>query len=554
MSELNLIQMLGLLLGGLAIFLFGLQLMTAGLTAIAGARMQSLLGTLTANRFRGVLAGAGVTALLNSSTITTVLLVGFVSAGLMTVVQTVPMIMGANIGSTFTAQLIAFNLNAVTPFILGGGFFLQAFAKRELVRQIGGILLGFGLLFLGIHFMGEATRPLRTFEPFIDLMQEMRNPLVGILIGALFTAIVQSSAATLGIIIALASQGLMPLEAGIALVLGANVGTVGTALLSAIGKSAEALQVGLVHLVFNCVGVLLFVFFIPEFADLVRHISPSAPELDGVERLAAETPRQVANAHTIFSVGTAIVLIWFVGPLAWLAQFLAPSKSSGVPAAGDPVYLDEAALAVPAMALERVRLELTRLGGHVLDTVRRGASTVIDGTVDDIVVLLADDKETRRLATSIIHYIGRASQEETTSEESQQMVDLAQIVTSLEGINEVVTSNLVSVSQQRLAEGVDMARLRDENSARFAQAVIGSLEKAVETIGATDAAEAAAQVVAAKAEIDALAAAARQSVFSKVQLDDKADVVNFRLASDLIEQFKQVARFSRAIAQTAQGV
>ncbi|HBD33974.1 MAG TPA: Na/Pi cotransporter, partial [Cupriavidus sp.] len=222
--NLNLIEITGLLVGGLALFLFGLDLMTRGLKAIAGARLQSLLGTLTANRFRGVLAGAGITALLNSSTITTVLLVGFVSAGLMTLQQSIPVIMGANIGSTLTAQIIAFNISAITPFMLAGGFLLQGFAKRELLQQLGGVVLGLGLLFLGIEFMGDATRPLRNFQPFITAMQEMRNPWIGILIGAVFTAVVQSSAATLAIVIALGSQGLIPLESGIALILGANVG------------------------------------------------------------------------------------------------------------------------------------------------------------------------------------------------------------------------------------------------------------------------------------------------------------------------------------------
>jgi phosphate:Na+ symporter len=186
------------------------------------------------------------------------------------------MIMGANIGSTITAQIIAFNLSGLTPVILAVGFLLRALSRHEALRHAGGMLLGFGLLFLGIEFMGDGARPLRTFQPFIDLMQDMRNPLVGVLLGAIFTAVVQSSAATLAIVIAIASQGLMPLEAGIALIFGANVGTCLTALLASLGKTAEALQVGVVHLLFNVLGVLIWIFFIPQLADLVRYISPAA--------------------------------------------------------------------------------------------------------------------------------------------------------------------------------------------------------------------------------------------------------------------------------------
>jgi len=258
--ELDLTSMIALIAGGLALFLFGLELMTAGLKAVAGSGLQTALAKLTADRFRGLLAGAFVTALLNSSTITTVLMVGFVSAGLMTLNQTVPMITGANVGSTITAQIIAFNLSALTPVILAVGFLLRALGRRETLRHLGGMVLGFGLLFLGIEFMGGGARPLRTFQPFIDLMQDMRNPLVGVLLGAIFTAVVQSSAATLAIVIAIASQGLMPLEAGIALIFGANVVTCLTALLASLGKTAEALQVGVVHLLFDVLGVAIWIF------------------------------------------------------------------------------------------------------------------------------------------------------------------------------------------------------------------------------------------------------------------------------------------------------
>lgn len=547
----EIVQMMGLLGGGLALFLFGLELMTNGLKTIAGSKLQTVLGKLTANRFRGVMAGAGVTAMLNSSTITTVLMVGFVSTGLMTLTQSVPMIMGANIGSTFTAQIIAFNISALAPFMLAFGFFAYAFARRPIICQIGGVILGFGLLFLGIQFMSEATHPLRTFQPFIDAMQNMQSPLLGIVVGAVFTAIVQSSAATLAIIIALSSQGLMPLEAGIALILGANIGTCGTALLASIGKSAEALQVGVVHLLFNTLGVLFFVFIIPQTADFVRYISPSSPELEGIARLAAETPRQVANVHSIFSLGSTLILIWFTGPIARLAQWLVPARRKEIQHPGDPIYLDEASLAAASFGLEKVRLEVVRLGGLIMNNIQAGRAALLKAQPQDLQTLLDKEQETSRLTSAILQYIGRLSQVDHSEAEAAQIVDLAQITSSLDGIRDIVTTNLITIGQQRLAEGLQIFPMYNEQVSQFANAVIENLEQAIATISTADT-EKASQVVAAKAKIDMLAAAALRSIVDNFRLNDKAEVQNFRLATDLIEYLKQIARFSRAIASVTE--
>ncbi|CAG9207778.1 Putative Na/Pi cotransporter II-related protein [Paraburkholderia sabiae] len=552
-ANLDLIEIVGLLVGGLALFLFGLELMTGGLKAIAGSRLQSLLGTLTANRFRGVLAGAGITALLNSSTITTVLLVGFVSAGLMTLQQSVPMIMGANIGSTLTAQIIAFNISAITPFLLAGGFLLHGFAKRELVRELGGVLLGLGLLFLGIELMGNATRPLRSFEPFIAAMQDMRNPLVGIAIGAIFTAIVQSSAATLAIVIALGSQGLIPLESGIALILGANVGTCGTALLASIGKSAEAAQVGIVHLLFNMLGVLFFAFLIPQFADFVRAISPSAPELTGAARLAAETPRQAANAHTVFSVFSTLVLIWFTKPIGKLAQKLAPPSRKAWQNPGVPRYLDDTLMDMPALAITRVQLELVSLGKQVEHLVQRSLALVVEGNAQALATLTDDDKAADNLSTSILTYVGQLSDAVHTDDEGRQLVDLARIATCLDAIREVATTSMLALSQRRLAQGTDTASLRSDETAQFAATVIDHLEHAVQTVAHPDA-DAVSRIVDAKPVIEAQADAARQHIMSVLQLRSQEDAVNFRLANDMIEQFNEVARLSRAIAKASRSL
>jgi phosphate:Na+ symporter len=545
---LNLIQMLGLLVGGLALFLFGLELMTAGLKTMAGAKLQKILSRMTANRFLGVAAGGVVTAILNSSTITTVLMVGFVSTGLMTLAQSVPMIMGANIGSTVTAQIMAFNVSALAPFMLAAGFLCHAFADRAWLRQLGGIVLGFGLLFLGIQFMSEATQPLRAYQPFIDAMQGMRNPLLGILIGAAFTAIVQSSAATLAIIIALAAQGLMPLQAAIALILGANIGTCGTALLAAIGRPPEALQVGVVHLLFNVLGVLFFVFVIPQFAGLVRAISPSAPELEGIARLAAETPRQVANTHTIFSVANTLVLIWFVTPIARFAQWLVPSRHPLNVNEGEPLYLDDASLAAASLGLEKANLEVVRLGGMVLRTVEAGLAA--DATPRELANLLEENQNTDRLTSSILLYIGRLSQVAHSESEGKKMIGLTRITSRLDGIRDVMTHNLIPGRLHRMEDGARAPRLGDQHILRLEEAVTLNLEQVIALIRPAGTADEPVALMP-QAEIDKLAANARRSVLGKVGLiTGKTAVLNFRQATDRIEAVRQIARLTWRMMET----
>jgi phosphate:Na+ symporter len=548
--DLNLLEIIGPLLGGLALFLFGLDIMTGGLKAIAGSRLQALLGSLTSNRFRGVLAGAGITALLNSSTITTVLLVGFVSSGLMTLQQSVPMIMGANIGSTLTAQIIAFDISALTPFLLAGGFVLYGFSKRELTRELGAVLLGLGLLFLGIQFMGDSTRPLRNYQPFIDLMQDMRNPLLGIVIGAVFTAIVQSSAATLAIVIALGSQGLIPLESGIALILGANVGTCGTAMLASLGKSAQAAQVGIVHLLFNVLGVLFFAFVIPQFADFIRHISPSAPELAGTARLAAEMPRQAANAHTVFSVFNTVVLIWFTGPIGRLAERLAPAPHKDWQDPGTPRYLDETLIEMPTLAINRVQLELAALGRQVQDLVRNGAELVAENNAQALATLTDADKAADTLSTAILTYVGQLSEAGHTDNEGRQLVDLARITTCLDAIRDVATTSMTALSQRRLAQGPGAVLLRSPETTRFAVTVLEHLALAVKTIAHPEDDDVT-RIVDAKPDIAAQADAARDHLMSLLQLRNQDDAINFRMANDMIEYLNEIARLSRAIAKAS---
>ncbi|MDH3629267.1 MAG: Na/Pi cotransporter family protein, partial [Acidobacteriota bacterium] len=299
------------LFGGLALFLFGMDMMSQALKAVAGERMKSILATLTSNRITGALTGAFVTAIIQSSSVTTVMVVGFITAGLMSLSQSIGIIMGANIGTTVTAQIIAFKVTKFALLLIAAGFGMTLISRLEKLRFHGKGIMGLGLLFFGMGVMGEAMQPLRDYGPFLDWMTHMDNPVVGILAGALFTALVQSSSATTAVVIVSAGQGILSLPAGIALIFGANVGTCVTAILASIGRPREALRASIVHVLFNLAGVLLWLGFIDELARWVTAISPVSEELIGVERLSAETPRQIANAHTIFNVVNTTLFLGF---------------------------------------------------------------------------------------------------------------------------------------------------------------------------------------------------------------------------------------------------
>ena len=275
-QEMNWWQMGMTLLGGLAVFLFGMEQMAEALKKVAGDSMKQILARLTNSRIMGLITGAFVTAIIQSSSVTTVMLVGFVTAGLMSLSQAIGVILGADIGTTVTAQIVAFKVTKYALLLVAVGFGFVFLGKSDQIKQYGHIVMGLALIFFGLGIMSEGMYPLRSYQPFIELMGSVSNPVIGILVATLFTALVQSSSATMGVVIAMALQGLISLEAGIALALGANIGTCATAGLAAIGKPREAVRVAVAHVTFKIVGVVLIIPFIPYLAELVREISPAA--------------------------------------------------------------------------------------------------------------------------------------------------------------------------------------------------------------------------------------------------------------------------------------
>ncbi len=305
------------LLGGLALFLYGMQMMSNGLEDAAGNKMKKILEKLTANRFLGVLVGAGITAVIQSSSATTVMVVGFVNSRLMTLKQAVWIIMGANIGTTITGQLIALDIGAIAPLIAFVGVAMVVFLKSEKLHNIGKIVAGLGVLFIGMGMMSDAMVPLRESQMFIDLMTKFSNPLLGILAGAVFTAIIQSSSASVGILQALAMAGLVSFDAAVFVLFGQNIGTCITAVLAAIGTNRSAKRTTIIHLSFNLIGTAIF-----TTACLLL------PVTDWVASLApGNMSQQIANMHTIFNITTTILLLPFGTYLAKLAEKILPDRA-----------------------------------------------------------------------------------------------------------------------------------------------------------------------------------------------------------------------------------
>jgi phosphate:Na+ symporter len=333
------------LVGGLGLFLYGMTLMTASLKNVAGDRLKKILAKLTTNRFMGVLTGVGVTAAVQSSSATTVMLVGFVTAGLLNLTQAMGVILGADIGTTLTIQIVAFKVTKYAGALIILGLLAIAMGKKETTRELGSLTLGLGLIFFGMSEMSDAMHPLRNHEPFLNLMRGVANPVTGVLVGAMFTGLIQASAATIGIVVVFASQGMVSLEGGIALALGANIGTCMTAGLAALGQPRDAVRVAVAHVMFKIAGVLLLIGFIPEFAALVRWISPAAnPELasDPAAMMAAIAPRQIANAHSLFNIGIALVFLPLIDLFVRFCYWLVPESTT---------QEKSVQVAVPAMAL-----------------------------------------------------------------------------------------------------------------------------------------------------------------------------------------------------------
>ena len=418
------------LLGGLALFLYGMQMMSNGLEAAAGNKMKSILEKLTSNRIKGVLVGAAITAVIQSSSATTVMVVGFVNSGLMTLYQAVWIIMGANIGTTITGQLIALDIGAIAPLIAIISVAVMMFVKNEKAHHISSIFAGLGILFMGMNMMGTAMEPLQDSEAFINLMTKFSNPLIGILVGAVFTAIIQSSSASVGILQTLAATGMIPLSSAVYVLFGQNIGTCITAVLASIGTKVNARRTTIIHLMFNIIGTFIFtvICMITPYVQLIEAISPGDPV------------RQIANAHTIFNIATTLLLLPFGTRMADLAVKILPDSKKEDDEDLRLKYIrpfeSSYAIGHSAVAVAQVRDEV----GRMRDMVCKNISDAFD------TLIKYDEKSRRKVAEreeyidflnkGISEYVVSLMASEMSTDDSRKINGYYAIISNLERIGD----------------------------------------------------------------------------------------------------------------------
>ncbi len=460
------------LFGGMLLLLYGIKLLNDGLQYAAGSNIRSLLRSLTSNRLAAVGGGAFITGLIQSSSATSVMLVGFVSAGLMSFRQTLAVILGADIGATLTVQLIAFHLYDYALLLIGIGASFLFFAKKTVSKNLGQGMLGFGFVFLSLKIMIEAMTPLQGNELFRQVFIALTDtPLIGIVLSAGLTGLIHSSAATMGIALALASSGLIPLKAAIYIVLGANIGTCATAFIASLRSPAEARRVAWAHLLFKVFGVLLFLPFLVPFQQLVIATTP-------------DLAHQIANAHTLFNILMAVVFLPFIGPFAKLITRLVPAKEEEKKFG--PMYLDEHVLGTPALALGQATREALRASDIVREMLVDAVKVFQSDDPAFITAIKTKDNLIDILDRQIRLYLTRLSSSNITESQSRRAVTVLEISRNLEIIGDIIDRNIMPLAIKRINKALTFSQEGMGEIVSFHKRILDNYDTAISAFASND--------------------------------------------------------------------
>ena len=431
--------------GGLALFLYGMKMMSGGLEAAAGTRLKTLLEKLTSNRILGVLVGAGITMVIQSSSATTVMVVGFVNSGLMGLSQAVWVIMGANIGTTITGQLIALDVGALAPVVALAGVVMVTFFKQKKVVDTGTIIAGLGILFIGMDLMSSSLQPLQNSPAFISMMTKFSNPLLGILAGAVFTAIIQSSSASVGILQALATSGLIGLGSSVYVLFGQNIGTCITAVLASIGTNKNARRSTIIHILFNCIGTAMFVIICmtTPFVSFMQSLTPDNPAA------------QIANVHTLFNIVTTLLLLPFGQLLAKAACRILPGEDQP-DADMAPLHLTEQGMGSTAIAISQLEREVGHMYELACQNLFDGMDSVVAGKAADLKKIEEREEYIDYLNTAITSYIAGVTAENIAARDAAALNALFSVAGNVERMGDHAM-NIAQYTQSAKDRGVEFS-------------------------------------------------------------------------------------------------
>lgn len=525
------------LFGGLGIFLYGMKMMGDGLENAAGDKLKGIFDKITSNPVKGILTGAIVTAVIQSSSATTVMVVGFVNAGLMNLFQAAAVIMGANIGTTITAQIISFKFDAIAPLFLAIGAAMVLFAKNRKAREIGNIVLGFGILFLGLELMSAAMSPLAESDFFKNLIIRLKgHTILGLLLGMVMTAVIQSSSASTGILVALASTGSLPFEIAVPILFGCNIGTCVTALIASIGTSKTARKAALIHLFFNVIGSLMFIPFVGQFTALVTWISPGTT--------GADVQRQIANAHTIFNIINTFILVWFIKYLVALVNFIIPGdderEEMGLK------YIDERLLETPVIAFGQTTNEIVRMATKAKENLELAMKGFNENSDTLIKKAYENERLINLLDNDITKFLVKLSNSELGEEQKSLVGAYFHAVNDIERIGDHA-ENIADLASEKITKGLQFSEEAMKELMGMYNYTINSLELSIECFKEFNK-EKASSVRGIEERIDSLEKELRNSHINRLN----AGVCNATVGTiflDIISNFERIGDHAVNIAE-----
>ncbi|EJO5348513.1 Na/Pi cotransporter family protein [Clostridium botulinum] len=533
----NVFAMLTGLIGGLGLFIYGMNLMGDGLQNVAGEKVKVFFEKVTSNPAKGVLTGIIVTGVIQSSSATTVMVVGFVNAGLMTLTQAAGVIMGANIGTTVTGQLVAFNITAAAPLFVGVGTAIVLFAKKKKNKEIGNIILGFGILFMGMNIMKGAMSPLGKGAAFKSLTLSLsHNVFLGIVVGIGLTAIVQSSSATIGILIALASQGVLPLSAAMPILFGDNIGTCVTALLASIGASKNARKAALFHLTFNIIGTAMFAFILVPLTPFIKVVTSLTP---------GDVARQIANAHTIFNLLNTFIQIWFIKYIVAFVNKMIPGSDPYEKMA--PKYIDERLLENPTIAINQTIKEVVRMANKAKQNLQLSIDAFEKNDLELVSKVYENEKLINILNKSITTYLVKLNNLKLSDKQLNLVGSMFHVVNDIERIGDHA-ENIIDLTTEKTEKRIKFSDDATYDIKHLFNYTLDSLTRTIEGFENNDV-ERAQSVMYVEEKIDSLEEQLRETNIKRLN-KGTCNANASAIFLDIINNFERVGDHCTNISQT----